>query len=142
MAEKNEPGEMAEEMTEEEILRKLLAVDDSSTPKKKVMLDRLGIPVTLKGLTGKQVFMIQERCTIRNKRTGVARIDAEDFNCGLISVATVKPNWGAKELLAKFRASGPEEVLKRLLLAGEMSAMGDVVLDLSGYNIDLEDVKN
>lgn len=126
--------------TDEEILQRLLAVD--SVPEKTVILDRLKIPVTMKALTGKQVFTIQERCTIYNKKTGTSKLDNEDFNAGLIVAATVKPNWGDSKLMTKYKASGPEEVIKRLLLAGEMSALGDVVLDLSGYNIELDDVKN
>lgn len=134
MKEKNEC------LTDEQILQRLLAVD--TVPEKTVMLDRFGIPVTMKGLTSKQVFTIQERCTIRNKKNGTSHVDSEDFNAGLIAAATVKPNWGDPQLIAKFKASGPEEVIKRQLLAGEMDALSDVVLDLSGYNTELEDVKN
>jgi hypothetical protein len=132
--------EKIEGLSEEEVLRRLLDAD--IIPEKTVVLERLKIPVTLMGLTGKQVFQIQERCTIHNKKTGADRIDTEDFNVGLISAATKRPNWGAPALTGKFKASGPEEVIKRALLAGEMSALGDIVLDLSGYNIDLDDTKN
>lgn len=131
-----------ESMNEEQILQRLLDAD--TVPEKTVKLERLGIPVTLRGLTGKQVFSIRERCTERKERKGrvTERLDEEQFNTALIATATVKPNWGDSKLLAKYSASGPEEVIKRVLLAGELSALGDVVLDLSGFNVDLEDVKN
>lgn len=131
-----------ESMNEEQILQRLLEAD--TVPEKTVKLERLGIPVTLRGLTGKQVFSIRERCTERKERKGrfTERLDEEQFNTALIAAATVKPNWGDSKLLAKYSASGPEEVIKRILLAGELSALGDVVLDLSGFNTDLEDVKN
>lgn len=131
-----------ESMNEEQILQRLLEAD--TVPEKTVKLERLGIPVTLRGLTGKQVFSIRERCTERKERKGrfTERLDEEQFNTALIATATVKPNWGDSKLLAKYSASGPEEVIKRILLAGELSALGDVVLDLSGFNTDLEDVKN
>jgi len=131
-----------ESINEEEILQRLLEAD--TVPEKTVKLERLGIPVTLRGLTGKQVFSIRERCTERREKRGRVneRLDEEQFNTALIAAATVRPNWGDSKLLAKYSASGPEEVIKRALLAGELSALGDVVLDLSGFNTDLEDVKN
>lgn len=131
-----------ENLNEEQVLQRLLDAD--TIPEKTVKLERLGIPVTLKGLTGKQVFRIREQCTERRERKGRVseRLDEEQFNTALIAAATLKPNWGDQKLQAKFNASGPEEVIKRILLAGELSALGDVVLDLSGFNTELSEVKN
>jgi hypothetical protein len=131
-----------EELSEEQVLQRLLDAD--SVPEKSVLLERLGVPVKVRGLTGKQVFSIRERCTERKERRGqtIERLDEELFNVSLIAASTVSPNWGDAKLLAKFSASGAEEVIKRILLAGELSALGDVVLDLSGFNTELEDVKN
>lgn len=131
-----------EKMTEEQALQRLLDADKA--PEKTVLLKRLGIPVVLRGLTGKQVFTLREQCTERKEKKGrvVEHFDEEQFNAGLIAAATVRPNWGDQKLLAKYQASGPEEVLKRALMAGEMAALGDVVLDLSGFNTELEDIKN
>lgn len=131
------------ELTDEEILQKLLDVD--AVPERTVSLKRLGIPVTIKGLTGKQIFSIRERCTITvsEKRGRKHReLDEEAFNSALIAAATVKPNWGDAKLLTKYRASGAEEVIKRLLLAGEMAQLGDLVLEVSEFNTELEEVKN
>ena len=129
-------------LNEEQILQRLL--DNDIVPERTVKLARLDIPVSLRGLTGKQVYGIRERCTERKERKGRAteRLDAEQFNTALIESATIKPNWGDPKLLSKHKASGPEEVIKRILLAGELSALGDIVLDLSGFNTELEDVKN
>ncbi|THF78026.1 phage tail assembly chaperone [Cohnella fermenti] len=131
-----------EALTEDQVLERLLAAD--TVPEKAVLLERMGIPVRLRGLTGKQVFAIRERCTERKEKRGqtIERLDEELFNVSLIAAATVTPNWGDAKLVTKFSASGAEEVIKRILLAGELSALGDVVLDLSGFNTELEDVKN
>ncbi len=134
---------MLENLSEEQILQRLLDAD--TVPERTVTLPRLGIPITLRGLTGKQVFSIRERCTERRERRGqvIEKLDEEQFNTALIAAATVKPNWGDPKLLAKYKASGPEEVIKRILLAGELAALGDVVLDLSGFNVELGDtIKN
>ena len=130
------------ELTEEEILQRMLSVD--AAPERTVSLKRIGIPVTIKGLTGKLVFTIRERCTItvKEKRGRSRELDEEAVNGALIAAATVKPNWGDPKLLAKFRASSPEEVIKRLLLAGEIAQLGDLVLDLSEFNTELEEIKN
>lgn len=131
-----------ENLNEEQILQRLLDAD--SVPERTVAIPRIGIPVTLKGLTGKQVYKIREKCTERKEKRGkvIENFDEEEFNASLIVAATKKPNWGNAKLLEKFNASGPEEVVKRILLAGEIDALGDVVLDLSGFNMDLSDIKN
>jgi len=131
-----------DQLTDEQILQRLLSAD--KLPERIVRLERLDIPVTLRGLTGKQVFNIRERCTERKERRGktISHMDEEMFNVSLIAASTISPNWGNQQLLSKFSASGAEEVIKRILLAGELSALGDVVLDLSGFNTELEDVKN
>ena len=131
-----------EQLTDDQILERLLGAD--TLPERTVRLERLDIPVKLRGLTGKQVFSIRERCTERKEKRGqtIERLDEELFNVSLIAASTVSPNWGNPQLLTKYSASGAEEVIKRILLAGEMSALGDVVLDLSGFNTELEDVKN
>jgi len=129
-------------MTEEEILERLLDAD--RVPERTVKIERLGIPVTIRGLTGKAVFQIREQCTHRTNKRGqtIETLDEEQFNCRLIAAATVSPKWDHPRLLEKHHASGAEEVVKRVLLAGELAALGDAVLDISGFNEELAEVKN
>jgi hypothetical protein len=129
-------------MSEEQILQRLLEAD--RLPERTVTIPRLGIPIILRGLTGKQVFGIRERCTERRERKGqvTERIDEEQLNTALIATATVSPHWGDPKLLSKFQASSAEEVIKRILLAGELASLGEAILDLSGFGATLEDVKN
>jgi len=54
-----------EALTEEQVLQRLLDAD--TLPERTVRLERLGIPVRLRGLTGKQVYSIRERCTERRE---------------------------------------------------------------------------
>ncbi len=128
-------------LSENEIINKLLSCE---IPQKTVTISRLGIPVTVKGLTGKEVFKLREKCTMQIKDKGreTSRLDEEAFNVGIISLATVSPDWGSSSLIQNFNASSKEEVIKRVLLAGELSALSDVVLDLSGFNQELDEVKN
>lgn len=133
-----------ENMTEQQVLEKLLAADDS-IPEKTLFLRRLDLPIRVRGLTGKQVYRIQDQCTeqIKGKKGIITeRLDEEAFNVSLIATATVSPDWGDARLMSKHKASSPEEVIKRILLAGELAALGDEVLEVSGFNTDLEAVKN
>ena len=141
---KDDNLEINEEMEEADIITKLLAADPEHVPTMVVPLKRLGIPVTVKALTGKQVARTRERNTqsIKTKKGPVDKLDYENFNIGLIVQASVKPNWNDAKLLEKFRASSGTEVVKRLLLAGEISLLGEAVLDVSGFNIDLDDLKS
>jgi hypothetical protein len=131
-----------DKMSEEQILQRLLDAD--TLPERTVKMERLGIPLTLKGLTGKQVFKIREKCSTHKEVRGqvIDQLDEEQLNVTLVAAATVKPNWGDPKLLNKYSASSAEEVLKRLLLAGELAALSDAVMELSGFGFELEDVKN
>ena len=136
--------EIREDMEEADIITKLLEADPEHVPTMVIPLKRLGIPVTIKALTGKQVSRISERNTqsVKTKKGPVDKLDYENFNIGLIVQASVKPKWDDPKLLNKLKASSGTEVVKRLLLAGEISLLGEGVLDVSGFNLDLDDIKN
>lgn len=136
-----------ENMDNEDIIACLLSADADEKPTRVIPIKRengLCFPVTLKAITGKQLYRIRSRNTrsINTKNGNVDKLDTEGFNIGLITAATVAPNWGDPRLLKKYRASSGDEVLKRILLAGEISLLGDAVLDISGFNITLDDIKN
>ena len=137
-------ADIDESMEEGAIITALLAADTDKLPTMTVPLKRLGIPVTVKALTGKQVSKTRERNTRTVKtKQGIKEVtDNEGFMIGLIALATIKPNWGDAKLIEKFTASSGEEVIKRLLLGGEISLLSDAVLEVSGYNVDLDDIKN
>jgi len=137
-------NEIDENMQEADIITKLMAADPDNVPTMVIPLKRLGIPVTLKALTGKQVSRLRDRNTqtIKTKNGPVDKLDNEAFGIALIAAASAKPNWNDPKLIEKFKASSGSEVIKRLLLAGEISLLSDAVLDVSGYNLTLDDIKN
>jgi hypothetical protein len=130
------------EMAEEDIINKLMEPTD--VPEKTYKIERLGITVTLKGLSEREIQRIRKECTTERKHRGqrIKELNEEEFNAALIEKATVKPNWSDKRLLDKLSLSSGREVIKRKLLAGEMVALGDKVMELSGFDDDLEEVKN
>jgi len=130
------------EMTEDEIINKLL--EPTEVPERTYMIDRLGIPVTLKGLSEREIQRIRRECTVERKHRGqrTKELNEEEFNAALIEAATVSPNWGDKRLLSSLKLSSGREVIKRRLLAGEMMALADKVMELSGFDDELEEIDN
>lgn len=129
-------------MTEEDIITKLM--EPTEVPQATYLIERLGIPVTLKGLSEKEINRIRKECTYTRKERGkrVKELDDEEFNAALIEAATVTPNWNDERLLDALKASDGRQVIRKKFLAGETSAIGDKVLELSGYNDELEQIEN
>ena len=131
--------------SEQEIINKLLETDTDQVPTKNAKIDRLGIVIKMQGLTGKKVYAIREQCTYTVKgRKGakIEKLDEEAFDLELVAASCVTPNWNDPQLLTKYKASSAAQVIKKVLLAGEINALSEVALDLSGYNIDVDEVKN
>jgi len=149
-----------EGMTEDQIIEQLLG--NSDTPKGFYRIKRLHLEIDLQGLMASKVYALREQCTIKKKSKGRTEIelDEERYNCLLISEATTGlrvvtqeatettekkviefSGWSDQKLMKK-KFSGPDQVVKRVLLAGELDKLGNEILDLSGYNTELEDVKN
>lgn len=132
-------------MTEDDIINKLMEV--TKVPEATYQVDRLGIQVTLKGLSEKEINTIKAECTYTIKARGQnqEKFKESEFNAALIEAATKKPNWNDKRLLEHFNASDGKTIIKKKFLAGEISSLGDRILDLSGFNDELdeiEDIKN
>ncbi|OPY64079.1 MAG: Phage XkdN-like protein [Pelotomaculum sp. PtaU1.Bin065] len=129
---------------EEQALRELLELASREETVYLPLKDDKKLPVTLKGLSEKQISQIRERCTVRKKQKGreIKELDNEEFNVSLIVAATVSPNWGNPNILAEYKLSSPEEYVKRIA-SGYLAALGDKVLEISGFGVDIEeDVKN
>lgn len=76
-------------MTEEDIINRLMEPDE--VPEATYFIERLGIPVTLKGLSEKEINKIKRQCTYTRKERGkrIKELDDEEFNAALIETATV-----------------------------------------------------
>ena len=141
-------------MNEEAILDKLFAAsDDENTPKRTVTIKRIGLSFALKGLKEDKLEKLQKQYTITERVRGEEKekLDRQRYNRAVIAEATVaigddeNVRWDHPELTSKYKASGAEQVIKRVLLAGEILQLADVVLELSGFYdeaIEVEQVKN
>ncbi|MGL5714179.1 MAG: phage tail assembly chaperone [Paraclostridium sp.] len=131
------------QMTEDDIIAKLM--EETPAPEATYALERLGIQVTLRGLSEKEVNRVRKECTFEKKVRGgqkIKELDNEEFNAALIEKSTVTPNWNNSKLLDALKASDGRQVIKKKLLAGETAALGDKVLSLSGFDSELEEIEN
>ncbi|MCS7106461.1 MAG: hypothetical protein NZ942_04030 [Candidatus Aenigmarchaeota archaeon] len=126
---------------EEEILRKLICAKDD-IPKKTVLVKRIDVAFTLRALKSTEIFQIRERCTYRNERKGIEKFNDEDFFALLVTTATVNPDLKNKKLLEAYSAITSEEVIKKILLPGELLELADIVLNLSGWDSEVTEIKN
>ncbi|PBH53806.1 hypothetical protein BGU90_06395 [Clostridioides difficile] len=131
-------------MKEDEIIARLL--EDTPIPKRTVFLERLGIPITLKALTEKEISKIRKDCTKISKVQGrrEEKLNDDEFNLALIEKGTLVPNFSNKKLLDAMKVSDAKEYIKRKFLAGELSKISDQILELSGFydEISDDDIKN
>lgn len=130
-------------MKENDILSKLMG--NFEVPEATFIIDRLGIPVNLKGLTEKEISKIRKECTYTRKGKGgkiEEKLDGNEFDAGLIISATTNFDWNNKELLESSKASDGKQFIRKKLLAGEISSLTDKILELSGFNNELEEVED
>ncbi|MGY0692616.1 phage tail assembly chaperone [Virgibacillus sp. FSP13] len=130
------------EVNEKQILDKLFSAgEEDSVPKRKVTIDRIDLSFLMSGLREGKIEQIEKRFTTKTRVRGEERekLDSKRFNRALVAEATLaigddeNVRFDHPQLLSKYKASGAEQVVKKILLAGEVAQLADVVLDLSGY---------
>lgn len=130
------------EVNEKQILDKLFsAAEEENVPKRKVTIERIGLSFLIAGLREGKLEKLEKRFTNITRVRGEEKekLDSKRFNRALVAEATKaiggdeNVQFDHPQLLSKYKASGAESVVKKILLAGEIAQLADVVLDLSGY---------
>lgn len=138
------------EMSDDEALKLLM---EAKRPEDEFLIYRkasltspeIKLKVRIQGLYGKEIDRLKEICTHRRKIKGGRSeevFDDDEFMAQVISTATISPKFGDEKLLKHYEASSAAEVIKRMLLAGEREDLADKILELSGFGVDIEEVKN
>lgn len=122
-----------QQMSEEEILGKLMG--EYTAPRKTYFIDRLQIPIEMKGLTEKEISKLRVQCTYDNK------LDSNEFDAALIYASTTNFNWNNEKLLNAHQASSGKELIRKILLAGEITSLTRIVLELSGFTSSVNEVE-
>lgn len=122
-----------------------LALPDVADIEEEVFIsDRLP-KFKIKPMTVEQHKEYQNRCKGKLKKNGMD-FDTAKFNILLVTGQTVYPDFNNAELLKKANCTTASEFLNKKLKAGEISELADKIIELSGFendiNEDVEEAKN
>ena len=99
---------------------------------------------TIRPINGDELEQLRMDCTekIRNKKTGKleSRLNQELLSKKLLVSAIVEPNPKDEQLLQNYKVVSPEDVLGKMLLFGELTHLTLFVNEISGFDVDLDDV--
>jgi hypothetical protein len=117
------------------VLDILLKTDIQDLPEKEYKLKRLsticGAPV---------VFKL--RALPYNRASELTRDQRDDLNVHIVLAGTVEPDLKDSDLLSKFNVVTPAELVKKMLLPGEIEDLSRAIEKLSGYReVTLEEIK-
>ncbi len=134
------------------LVDKLLQLDAgklTEKPTKEIELERLtkllGTKATFKcqAIDGQTYADIQRRAIGISKRGNIRDIDIYEMQVMTVLEGVVEPSFKDKKLLEHLNAPTPKELVKKMLLPGEIAELHNVINELSGYERDDEDeIKN
>lgn len=77
-----------------------------------------------------------------NQATEISKAQKDDMNVHIVLAGTVEPNLKDENLLAKYNAATPAELVKKMLLPGEVEDISRAIETLSGYRtVTIEEIK-
>lgn len=131
------PAAQLDEQEASSLLHYMLSAEPAGLPEESFTLERLGFDVKLRALNEKEIQQIEHRArrpaTREEKDQGLAFArDPHRGNVLAVATAMVDPDLRNPELLGK-HGPNPEHVVQRWFLPGEITRMGDKIMDLSGY---------
>lgn len=97
-------------------------------------------PFTIKVMSGTQFAEYQKASTVIGKKQSVS-FDSQRFNEMVVINHTVEPNFRDAESIKSAGCRTPEQFLYRSLLAGEISELSSKISALSGFDADIEEVR-
>lgn len=113
----------------------LLKIDAQNLPEKDYKLKRLS------GLCGAPV-VFKLRALPYNRAAELTRSEKDDIEVHILLAGVAEPNLKAPELMSKYNAPTPAEMVKKMLLPGEIIDISRAVERLSGYRTDtIEEIK-
>ena len=120
---------------EQNVIDLLLNLDPPKLPEKDVKIKRL-----TKLCGADVVFKI--RALPYNKVADVRKMAGEDMSIDIILAGVASPDLKDGRLLTKYKAVTPAELVKSMLLPGEIEDISREIEKLSGYRtVAIEDIK-
>lgn len=93
----------------------------------------------IKPMLNEQYLEYQNQCTIP-KKGGKIEFNTKRFNQLVILNHTVEPNFRSAELVHQAGCSTPEQLLNKMLLAGEIQVLAEQIRIISGFEDSLDDL--
>ncbi len=120
---------------EQNVIDLLLNLDPPKLPEKDIKIKRL-----TKLCGADVVFKI--RALPYNKVADVRKMAGEDMSIDIILAGVASPDLKDSRLLQKYKAVTPAELVKSMLLPGEIEDISREIEKLSGYRtVAIEDIK-
>lgn len=99
------------------------------------------VPFEIRAITEGEADTIRKQATrtIKNRAGATeSSLDAAKLTRLLVIAGTVTPNFRSKELCDAYSVIDPEQLIGKMLLAGEYAKLSDAILTLSGMGDDVE----
>ncbi len=104
---------------------------------KPVHIKRLGVDFTVKAITSGEFDQINEQSKGADGKTNEMQL-----NYAIIATACVDPSFKDEALRSKYGVASGADVVAKALLAGEVATLVKAILEISGFDNDIEQVKN
>lgn len=104
---------------------------------------RLKVNFQIRSLDNDAYAKAQEQATrfVRNRRTGRMEKDVDGATLSFLVCVSgcVAPNFEAQEVKKKYNAMNAQDAVKKALLPGEVDQLAEKILQLSGFDEDVEE---
>lgn len=95
----------------------------------------------IRPIKSKEIEKIRNECTKTTKNGKETKFDSPKFNTMIAVTGTVFPNLNDKELQDSYGVMGAEQLILEMLdNAGEYDSYVQKILDVSGYDKDMEEL--
>lgn len=93
----------------------------------------------IKPMLNEQYLEYQNQCTVP-KKGGKIDFNTKRFNQLVILNHTVEPNFRDAQLIQQAGVATPEQLLNKMLLAGEIQTLAEQIREVSGFADSLDDL--
>ena len=93
----------------------------------------------IRPMLNEQYLEYQNQCTVP-KKGGKIDFNSKRFNQLVILNHTVEPNFRSAELIQQAGVSTPEQLLNKMLLAGEIQTLSEQIREVSGFADSLDEL--
>lgn len=110
-----------------------------------VYIKRLNANFTVRGIDDETFSEAQAEATSYKTGKGGKQekvVDEAKLNRALVVAGVTSPNFADKRLLEKYGAKTASEAVSKTLHVGEMMSLIQAIMDVSGFNTSVDEVKN